>query len=134
MIVVDLLAPRLFYLFQFLTLWRLFSYSLPEECLAERAVALVAGVEPLADAIDMELVVAVLAGKGWQTAVRAVQNAVADRALLHTVHLVVNVLFPKQDRADDVTITRLDQVADGKRPLADLASLELELICEVNHN
>lgn len=38
-----------------------YSSSLPEEGLAERAVALVARVEPLADTTDMELVVAVAA-------------------------------------------------------------------------
>lgn len=70
-------------------------FSLPEECLAERTVALVARVEPLAYAIDMELVVTVLAGQGWQTAVRTMQHAVADRALLNTVHLIVNVLLPE---------------------------------------
>ena len=37
--------------------------SLPEERLAERAIALVRSVEPFADAADMELVSAVLAGK-----------------------------------------------------------------------
>ena len=61
--------------------------SLPEEGLAERAIALVRRVEPLADAADVELVVAVLAGKFGQTFVCGVQSAVADAAVFDTVHL-----------------------------------------------
>ena len=61
--------------------------SLPEERLAERAIALVRRVEPFADAADMELVSAVLAGKFGQTLVRGVQYTVTDATVFDTVHL-----------------------------------------------
>ena len=86
--------------------------SLPEEGLTERAVRLVGGIEPLADATNMELVATVLARQLGQTAVGSVQRAVANAAVLDAVHLLVDVLLPKKDRRDNVTVTRLNQVAD----------------------
>ena len=73
----------------------------------------------------MELVTAVLAGQRRQAAVRGVQHAVADVALLDALHLFVDVGLPKEDGRDDVAVARLDQVTDGKGPLTHLARLEL---------
>ena len=60
------------------------------------------------------------------------EHAVANRAILYTVHFIVNVGLPHQDSTDDVAIARLDEVADRQGPFANLASLELELVCQVD--
>jgi len=82
----------------------------------------------------MELVHTVLAGKGRHRSVNAMENTVADTAFFNTVHFLVDVGLPKEDGRDDITISRLDQVADGEGPLAHLACLKLELVGEVNDN
>ena len=43
-------------------------------------------------------------------------------------------MLPEQDGRDDISISRLDQVSDGKGPLTDLASLELKLIGQVDND
>ena len=57
--------------------------SLPEKGLTERAIGLVGGVKPLANATDMELVVAVFAGESGQRSVSAMEDAVTNAAFLH---------------------------------------------------
>jgi len=112
----------------------LFVCSRPEESLTQRTITLVARVEPLANAPNMELVHAVFARQRRQASICAVEHAIADRAILHAVHLVVDVGLPHQDSADDVAIARLDEVADRQGPFAHLARLELELVCQVDNH
>lgn len=60
----------------------------------------------------MELVFAVLALHVGQTSVNTMHHAVADEALFDTVHLFVNVVFPKKDSRDYVAVTLLNEVLD----------------------
>jgi hypothetical protein len=71
--------------------------SLEEEGLAQRAVTLVAGVEPFANTGNMEFVLAVAALHGRQRTICGMEHAVADGALLHTFSLFVDVALPLQD-------------------------------------
>jgi len=87
--------------------------SLEEECLAKGAVTLVGRVEPLADTSYVELVFAVAALHGGKGPIGRVLHAVANSALFHAFSLLVNVALPLQDGRNDVTIARLDQVADA---------------------
>lgn len=65
--------------------------------LTERTVALVAGSEPFADAGDVELVLAVLAGHAWEALVSWVEHTVANAAVFNSFDLFVDVGFPEQD-------------------------------------
>jgi hypothetical protein len=95
--------------------------SLEEESLAERAVTLVARVEPLADARYVELVFAVLARHSREALVGRVQDAVADETLLDALYLFVDVALPEEDCGDDVAITNLQEIPDSEGPLVLLA-------------
>ena len=96
--------------------WRLIAVeydgSLPEEGLAQWAIALVALIEPLADAGNVELIATVTARQGRQATVCTVQNTEADVALFDAFHLVIDVSLPEEDSTDDVAVARLDEVAD----------------------
>jgi len=89
--------------------------------LAKRAVALVAGLEPLSDARHVELVLAVLARHSWEALVGRMQDAVADETLLDALYLFVDVALPEEDCGDDVTITNLQEIPDSEGPLVLLA-------------
>jgi len=92
--------------------WGVGTGSLEEEGLAERAVGLVARVEPLADAGHMELVLAVPTLHRRNRFVNGMQHAVTDEALFHAVQFLVDVALPEKDRRDDVTVARLQQIPD----------------------
>jgi hypothetical protein len=89
--------------------------------LAERTIGLVARAEPLADACDVELVLAVLALHVWKAPVDSMHHAVADIALFNAVHLLVDVALPQQNGRDDVSVALLNEVLDRQSPLPDLA-------------
>lgn len=100
--------------------------------LAEWTVALVTGLEPLADAADVELVLAVLTRHAGQRLVRRVEHAVADEALFHAVDLLIDITLPQQHCRYNVTVPDLQQVADGQSPLVLLAIADLDLLTDLN--
>ena len=76
--------------------------------MTEWTIAFIACIEPLANAANMELVLAVLAGQRGQALICGVQDAIANMALLNPVHLIVNIRLPKQNCTYYVTVARLD--------------------------
>lgn len=98
--------------------------------MAQWTVALVACSEPLADAGDVELVLAVLAWHAWQTLVGWVEDTVADEAVLNAVDLLVDVGFPEENGRDDVSIPDLEEILDGEHPFALLSLCDSELLTE----
>ena len=80
----------------------------------------------------MEFVAAGLALHRRETSVRAVHDRVADVALFDTLHLAVDVLLPHQDGGDDVSVTRLQQVANRQGPVAEFLLLDFETLSDVN--
>ena len=89
--------------------------------MAQRAVALVAGLEPLSDARHVELVFAVLARHSREALVGWMQDAVADETLLDALYFFVDVALPEEDCGDDVTIANLQKIPDSEGPLVLLA-------------
>jgi len=82
----------------------------------------------------VELVFAVAALHGGQGPVGGVEHAVANSALFHAFSFLVNVALPLQDGRNDVTVARLDQVADAQGPFANLLRFKFELVANVNVN
>ena len=62
------------------------------------------------------------------------QHAIANVTFFDAVHLIVNVALPEQNRANNVAISGLDEIADGERPFAHLAALKLQLVSEVDND
>jgi len=78
-----------------------------EVVLAERTHTLVGGPEPLADAGNVEFVLACLAGHLRQALIGIMDNTVTNAAILDSLYFLVDVALPKQDSSDDVTILDL---------------------------
>lgn len=57
----------------------------------------------------MKLVLACLACQPWEAVVARVENAVADWAFLHTLKLLVEIVFPGADRLGYRTILVTDE-------------------------
>jgi len=82
----------------------------------------------------VELVFAVAALHGGKGPIGRVLHAVANSALFHAFSLLVNVALPLQDGRNDVTIARLDQVADAQGPFTNLVRSKFELVTDVDFN
>ena len=98
--------------------------------MTERALALVAGFKPLADAGHVEFVLAVLARHARETLVGGVHHTVADHAVFHALDLLVQVALPKKHCRDNVTVPLLKQVFDCEHPLVLLGFAHSDLLSD----
>jgi hypothetical protein len=102
--------------------------------LANRAVALVTLSEPLADASDVELILAGLARHLGQALVIFVHNAIADVAVLNAFDFSLDVSFPCENGRNDVSILELDNLSNSQDPFSKLLLRYFQLPAHVNFN
>jgi len=82
----------------------------------------------------MELVLAVPTLHRGNTPISGMEHTVTDVALFDSCHLLVDIAFPKQNSGDNITVPRLDKIANRKSPLPHLLRLELQLIPDINNH